>query len=109
MFVAHVLAFLGWAASQDFSLRPPYWWGYLVLYPATGWAAARLSRASWGQIAICLCTPPILYFLALGVLEADWLASDGALWGGLLALALTALVAFVARPTATVVPPDEEL
>lgn len=101
MFAAHVLAFLGFGASEGLAFRPPYWWGYLLLYPAAGAIVTRFTRAKWRQVAICLCLPPILYFFALGAIDARWRASDGALWGCILAGALTALVAFgisVRRP-----------
>jgi len=100
MFVAHVLGLLGWMASEGRGFRPPYWWGYLLVYPAAAAIAARSTRVGWRQTALCICAPPIIYFLALGILEGAWLASDGALWGSLATLALTAFVAYLRRDKA---------
>ena len=114
MLVAHLVAILGYltlaslGATDDFPLIPPYWWGYVVLYPAAAVVAARRSQASWQQIALCLCIPPVAYFLTLGIVESKWDASSGAIWGALLALVLTAIVAFFARSPVTAVSPSGE-
>jgi len=97
MFVGHALGLFGWMVTEGRGFRPPYWWGYLLVYPAAAAVATRTTRASWRQTALCICAPPIVYFLALGILEGDWLASDGALWGSLATLVLTACVTFVKR------------
>lgn len=44
--LAHVLGLLGWAASEGRGFHPPYWWGYLILYPAAA-SARRQSSISW--------------------------------------------------------------
>jgi hypothetical protein len=97
MFVAHAFGFLGWMASEGRGFRPPYWWSYLILYPAAAAVVARATSSGWREAALCLCAPPIIYFLALGVLEGAWLASDGTLWASLATLALTALVGYARR------------
>lgn len=97
MLLAHALGLLGWMASEGRGFRPPYWWGYLLVYPAAAAIAVRATIGSWRETSLCICAPPIIYFLALGVLEGDWRASDGALWGSLATLALTAFVAYVSR------------
>ena len=103
------LALAGLGAPEDSPFIPPYWWGYLVLYPAAGAIAARRRRSSWQLIAFCLCLPPILYFLTLGIVESRWDASQGALWGALVALVLTGLVASYARSAVTAAPSNGEL
>jgi hypothetical protein len=99
MLVAHLLAFVGSVASAGHPWRTPYWLGYVLLYPAAGVTIARLTRGSLMALTLCLCAPPVLYFTSLGVLEGNWSASDGALWGALLALGVTAIgVYFANRP-----------
>jgi hypothetical protein len=97
MFVAHFLGLLGWMLTEGREMHPPYWWAYLVLYPIAAVTAMALSRIGWLQAALCVCATPVIYFFMLGVLDGDWLASDGAFGGSLLAVALTVLVAFFFR------------
>ena len=99
MLVGHLLAFAGYVASAGHAWRTPYWLGYLLLYPAAGVTIARLTRAGGMALTLCLCAPPVLYFASLGVVDGNWSASDGALWGSLLALGVTAIgVYFANRP-----------
>jgi hypothetical protein len=102
MFVAHALGLLGWMATEGGGFHPPYWWAYPVIYPATAALFTGGTGSSWRTTALCLCAAPILYFLALGVLEGAWLASEGALWASLSALALSALVGYARRNKAPV-------
>lgn len=98
MFVAHLLAFVGSVASDGHAWRTPYWLGYVLLYPAAGVTIARLTGAGGMALTLCLCAPPVLYFASLGLLEGNWSASDGALWGALLAFGVTAIgVSFADR------------
>jgi uncharacterized membrane protein YkvI len=93
MFVAHFLGVMGYGLAQDRSWHMPYWWSYLILYPAAAALVLRMSSAHWLATSVCLVAFPVLYFGALGVMEGDWFSNDGALWGALVALAVTALVA----------------
>ena len=100
MFVAHALGLLGWVASEGHDARPFYWWAYLILYPGAGAGAVHLSSAKWVETAVCLCSPPILYFLGLGFVDGNWLASDGAIVGSITAFGVTALVARLVQGSA---------
>ena len=100
MLVAHLFAFVGSIASAGHAWRTPYWLGYLLLYPAAGATIARVTRGGWMAVAICLCAAPVLYFASHAIVDGAWLASDGALWGALLALAVTATAAYFAGKAA---------
>jgi hypothetical protein len=93
MFVGHLLAFVGWTATQDLSLHPPYWWGYVLVYPIAGLVLARRGVHSGWYAAGWLCVAPFLYFLLLGIVDSQWLASDFALGGTIVAAAMTGVVA----------------
>jgi hypothetical protein len=97
MFVAHFLGLLGWMLSEGKEMRPPYWWGYLILYPVAAAIATRVTSASWREAALCLCAPPVLYFVAHAVIDGEWHMSDDAALGSLLTLGVTALVAYYFR------------
>lgn len=94
MFVAHFLAFIG----PDTQLEGgwlPYWWSYLWLYPlATGVVTLSMPR-QWPLVAVALCAPPVVYFLALGVFEGNWRASSAAWLGALVTLALSMLSGYL--------------
>jgi hypothetical protein len=93
MFIGHVLGLLGYVMTQGNSWHMPYWWSYLVMYPAATAIVMRMSSASWLATSMCLVAFPVLYFGALGVFEGRWSASDGAFWGALVAFAMTAMLA----------------
>ena len=93
MFIGHVLGLLGYVMAQENSWHLPYWWSYLVIYPAAAAFVMRVSSANWLATSMCLVAFPVLYFGALGVLEGRWSASDGAFWGALVAFAVTATLA----------------
>lgn len=93
MFVGHFLAFVGWTATEGMRYRPPYWWGYLLVYPAAGAVLARLDVMRGWQTAGCLCLAPVGYFLMLGFRYGTWTANDAALAGALLAAGVTGIVA----------------
>jgi hypothetical protein len=93
MFVGHFLGVMGYVMAQGNSWHAPYWWSYLILYPAAAAFVMHVSSARWLPTSACLVASPILYFAALGVTEGDWLSNDGALWGALVAFGATALVA----------------
>jgi hypothetical protein len=81
MFVGHFAAFLGAMVISGTGLRLPYWWAYLVVYPLAAVLAAHLGHLRPLAAAVAVCLLPASYFLALGVLESNWRASDGALLG----------------------------
>src|SRR5688572_13951836 len=90
MFVAHIAAFFGWNSGL------PYWWAYLVLYPAAAVVSVRLKVLSPTLAALSLCFVPVLYFALLGIVDGDWHASHNALAGAVLACLVSFAVATVA-------------
>ena len=93
MFVGHLLAFVGWSATQDLPLRLPYWWGFALIYPVVGLVLARRRVLSGWRVAGYLCAAPLLYFFLLGVTEGRWFVSDFALGGIVASAVMTGLVA----------------
>ncbi len=96
MFVGHFGAFLAYATNLR---HAPYWWSYLLLYPL---AAVLIVRRGWlGPLtaALAICALPALYFLALGVLESNWTASDSAIIGVGAAFVLALAAGSWARPS----------
>ena len=83
MFLAHFSAFLG--SGVGF----PYWWAYLVLYPIAAVVSVKLQYLSLIEAAASLCAAPVLYFLAIGIIDGNWHASNHALVGAVLAFALS--------------------
>lgn len=95
MFVGHALGFIAWRATEELAFRLPYWWSYVLIYPAAAALALHVMRAHWLSTAACLCAAPVLYFLHLGVVDGNWLASDAAFGGSLAAFFMTAVVGYV--------------
>jgi hypothetical protein len=93
MFVGHFLGVMGYGMAEGSSWHMPYWWSWLILYPAAAAFVMRVSSANWLPTSACLLAFPVLYFGALGVMEGDWLSNDGALWGAFVTFGATALVA----------------
>lgn len=92
MFVAHFAGLLRYSNVPGLR-RLPYWWAYLILYPA---GAAMVARRHWLHpvlAAAAICLLPVLYFLALGVGESDWTTSDTAIAGVGVAFVLAAAAA----------------
>jgi len=97
MLVSHFAAFLG------STLGLPYWWAYLVLYPIAAVASVKLKYLSPLQAAASLCAAPVLYFLAIGVVNGSWHSSSNALIGAVLAFGLSfALAKTLGRNKASV-------
>ncbi len=88
MFVGHLAAFLGTMVHSGTGLPLPYWWAYLIVYPLAAVLAVHLGRLRPLAAAVAVCLLPASYFLALGILESHWRASDGALVGTGLAFLL---------------------
>jgi hypothetical protein len=93
LFVNHFLGVMGYGMAEGNTWHMPYWWSYVIVYPAAAAFVVWLTAAQWLTTSVCLIAFPIVYFGALGVLEGDWSSNDGALWGALVALGVTALVA----------------
>ena len=92
MFVAHLAALLNYGFEFGF----PDWWGYLVIHPAATWAFVRWGEVNPSDAALGLCLAPALYFLAFGVAEGNWRASDTALLGVAIAFVLCLVAGIVA-------------
>jgi hypothetical protein len=80
MFVAHFGAFLA-PLFVTVGLRLPYWWAYPILYPLAAALAARRGTLEPVASATAVCLLPATYFLALGLFESNWRASNTALLG----------------------------
>ncbi|MBA2626421.1 MAG: hypothetical protein H0U85_00250 [Gemmatimonadales bacterium] len=92
MFVAHFTGLLRYSDVPDLR-QLPYWWAYLLIYPA---GAAMVARRHWLHpvaAAAAICVVPAVYFVSLGLRESSFTSSDRAIAGVGVAFVLAVVAA----------------